>query len=239
LIDTVNPIFQTVSLATVGGFLFESATDSMVATASGTQATAVQMVSEINRVGTVASIGDAVKLPLSVAGLTVSVVNHGANSMQVFGAGVDVIDDVATATGVAQMAGSVVLYVCATAGQWYTEGLGSGYAGQYPTVSYQNGLTANATQTQAGGLSAGSAITSCIARFTTVGTAGNAGTLPLAAPGMQIVVSNAGANSMGLFPNASDQINALGAGAVYTLAANKTASLTSAVGGFWHAVLSA
>ena len=41
------------------------------------------------------------------AGLTVLVINHGANPMQVFGSGTDTINDVAAATGVSQMQGSM------------------------------------------------------------------------------------------------------------------------------------
>lgn len=42
-----------------------------------------------------------------------------ANSMQVFGSGTDTINDVVTATGVAQAAGKGAWYVDVAAGKWY------------------------------------------------------------------------------------------------------------------------
>jgi hypothetical protein len=44
---------------------------------------------------------------------------------------------------------------------------------------------------------------------------------------------------MNLFPNTGDQINALGANGAYAIVAGKTSSLSCAVAGQWHAVLSA
>ena len=74
--------------------------------------------------------------------------------MQVFGYGTDQIDDVATTTGVSQMANSTVLYFCATAGNWYTEGLASGFVrgASLQTTSAQN-VTASSSGIQGGGLS--------------------------------------------------------------------------------------
>jgi hypothetical protein len=64
--------------------------------------------------------------------------------------------------------------------------------------------------------------------------------MPAAVAGLQMTVTNAAAaNSMNLFPNTGDQINAGGANAAYAIAAGKTAQLTCAVAGQWHAVLSA
>lgn len=97
-----------------GGLLAESALDTLTAHAGGGQTSALALANELNRITTVATAGDSVKLPASIAGLTIIVINHGAKSCQVFGAGTDTIDDVVTATGVAQMAGSVCLYVCVT-----------------------------------------------------------------------------------------------------------------------------
>lgn len=100
-----------------------SVEDGITATPSGVQATARPLTAAINRVSTVASGNDAVGLPLAKQGLIVIVVNGAvANSMQVFGAGTDTINDVATATGVAQAAGKSAEYICTTsapAGKWF------------------------------------------------------------------------------------------------------------------------
>jgi hypothetical protein len=122
---------------TGGGFVAESFTDNITAHAGGGQASALQLTTELNRITTVANPGDSVMLPgssqvalapsgpQSTGGLTVIIINHGVNPVQVFGAGTDTIDDVAAATGVTQMAGSVTIYTCTTPGAWYSSGLGS------------------------------------------------------------------------------------------------------------------
>lgn len=217
------------------GLLFESATDTITAHAGGGQASATPLTKELNRLTTVATTGDSVLLPPSAAGLTIIVINHGANPAQVFGSGSDTIDDQAAATGVSQMQGSVTIYSCTTAGAWYSNGIGTGYAGSFPTVSFANGLTAHA----GGGQGSATPITTCIARFTTVATLADSSVLPASSGGMQITVSNAGAQSMNVFPAGAEQINALGASTAFALAAGKTASFTCAVAGQWHAVLSA
>jgi hypothetical protein len=235
--NTMQRFLGGVAVATLGlsGLFYESITDSITAHAGGGQANAVALTTEINRITTVATVGDSVSLPVSIAGLTIIVINHGANAAQVFGAGTDTIDDVLTTVGVSQMAGSVTIYSCTTAGAWYSNGIGTGYAGSFPTVSYANGLTAHA----GGGQASGTPITACITRVTTVGSANDSATLPVSAPGMELTVNNAAAtNSMNLFPNpggtGTEAINALGANAALAIPAGKTAFLTCAVAGQWH-----
>jgi hypothetical protein len=59
-----------------------------------------------------------VSLPPSQVGLRIVVINAGANPMQVFGAGTDTINGIATATGVSQSPGTVGTYTCIVAGNW-------------------------------------------------------------------------------------------------------------------------
>lgn len=104
----------------VGRFLYASSADAITAYAGGGQTNAVGLTAMINRVSTVATAADSVKLPPSEVGLSITVINGAAsNSMQVFGAGTDTINDVATATGVAQAAGKTAVYTCPVAGKWY------------------------------------------------------------------------------------------------------------------------
>ena len=118
---------------------YESSSDNITAHAGGGQTNAQQLYSEVNRITTVATSGDSVMLPPAVvnqgvtnqAGLTVLVINHGANPMQVFGSGTDTINDVAAATGVSQMQGSMTFFTCTSTGKWYTQGLGEGYSGSF------------------------------------------------------------------------------------------------------------
>ena len=228
--------FVDAGIGFAGSLPTSLAQDTITAHAGGGQGSATQLNAEISRITTVANPGDSVMLPASAPGLDVYVINHGANSIQVFGAGTDTIDDVATATGVSQMIGSLVLYSCTAAGRWYSNGIGTGFSGSFPTVSFVNGLTAHA----GGGQGSATPLTAAINRVTTVATAADSVALPTSAGGMQITVSNAAAsNSMNVFPASGDQINALGANTAFAVAAGKTAAFTCAVAGQWHAILSA
>ena len=83
------------------------------AQADGTKANATQLNAAISVVTEVAGDLDSVLLPLGYAGLQVVVVNaNPTNSIQVFGKGIDLINEVATATGVTQAKGTSALYVC-------------------------------------------------------------------------------------------------------------------------------
>lgn len=226
-----NIIFSSPS-----SLLFESFTDNITAHAGGGQASAVALVSEINRVTTVTTAGDSVALPAAAPGLSVVLMNHGANAMQVFGAGTDTINDVATATGVSQMAGSISIYACATSGKWYSEGVGRGYAGSLPITSYTNAITAHA----GGGQASAVPLTTVLNRITTVATAADSVLLPASSPGVQITIANAAAaNACNVFPQTGDQINVLGANAAFSLVANKTATFYCMNAGQWHSNLTA
>lgn len=108
--------------------------------------------------------------------------------------------------------------------------------GQRVLVSATNAITAFA----GGGQASAVLLTSDINRITTVGTAADSVKMPPAVPGMTVTVSNAAAaNSMNLFPATGEAINALAANAAFAIAANKTAELTCAVAGQWHALLTA
>jgi len=95
-----------------------STQDAVTATASGTQATAYKLTTRVNNVTTVATAADSIQLQANPLGKVVWVMNNGANSMQVFGAGTDTINAIATATGIAHPAGALVAYVGITATGW-------------------------------------------------------------------------------------------------------------------------
>lgn len=105
-----NPQSGNVPIGLLTSWL--NVTDNLTAHAGGTQAAALALGYGLQIVRTVASGSDSVKLPPAVQGLVVFVMNlAAANSMQVFGSGVDTINAVATATGVAQAAGKVGIYI--------------------------------------------------------------------------------------------------------------------------------
>lgn len=188
------------------GLLQESAMDGIVAHAGGGQAAATAMTLELNRVATVATSGDSVRLPASMPGLTIIVENAGANPMQVFGYGTDTINNALTAVGVSHMQGSVVIYSCYSAGAWFANGLGAGYAGSFATSSSRTGITAQAAGGQP---AAGSAyvLPAMVNNVTTVGAANASLLLPPNQVGMQITVANNGANALSVYADSGSTMN--------------------------------
>lgn len=108
-------------------------------------------------------------------------------------------------------------------------------SGYYVLEQPVDGLVAHA----GGGQANGTPITQQMARFVTVATIADSGLLPASVPGLSITVTNAAANSMNVFPNGTDQVNALGASTAFALAGGKTASFNCYTAGQWHTILSA
>jgi hypothetical protein len=121
-LDFVSDTTGTPSFSIYGGSTqvpMLAAATAITAFAGGGQTNATQLSAGYNRVTTVVTAADSVKLPVSVAGMMVAVTNSSANSMQVFGTNPDTINAVATATGVALAAGKTGLYFCPVAGAWH------------------------------------------------------------------------------------------------------------------------
>jgi len=126
--------FNTSTLVIGGG----GGTDSITAFATGGQTNATAMTSNVNRVTTVATAADSVKLPAATAGRVVYVANDGANSMQVFGAATETINGVASATGVPQPVGTRVAYISAADGKWVAFNLGTSSSGNVAVLYDEN-----------------------------------------------------------------------------------------------------
>lgn len=106
-----------------------STQDTITATSGGGKTSAFALFATVSRITVAAAAGDSALLPNAVAGSTMIIINDAANAIQVFGAGTDTINNVATATGVSQAAGTVFSYVCPIAGKWYaTSGSATGPA---------------------------------------------------------------------------------------------------------------
>lgn len=87
----------------------------LTAAAGGTKAAALQLRASFNVLATVATNGDSVLLPTDrQVRDEVIIINDGAANTQVFGAGTDTIDGVATATGVVLTAAKRCSYYCAS-----------------------------------------------------------------------------------------------------------------------------
>ena len=218
-----------------GDYMIESSQDLIIATPGGGKANAFQLTTQTARVNVVATLGDSVRLPPAVAGLELIVINHGLNAMQVFGSSLDRVDDQLTAIGVSQMSFSVVIYTCVTDGDWYTEGLSSGFATSLglQTFSYQT-IASNATNTQA----SGTAIGTMMANIT--GAAAGSATLPASLPGLEMTVHNISAFAVSVFPSAggtgTEKINSGGANAALNLPASTSTVFTCNVAGQWWTV---
>lgn len=96
-----------------------SSGSAVIARAGGGKALATPIVNTNVEVGTVATAADSILLPPAYAGLRVFIANSGVASMQVFGAGTDTINGVATGTGVAQANGVSAIYFCTGPGEWF------------------------------------------------------------------------------------------------------------------------
>jgi hypothetical protein len=217
------------------GILLELPQDTITAGTTQTQAGATAITGQTARVTTVGTAGDGVKLPASAAGMEVLVINHGANAMRVYGTGADQIDDITNTTGVLQMPNSLVIYSCATAGNWYSEGLATGYGGAgLQTLSFFGGVTAGTTQTQAGA----TALTSMINRVATVANSGDGVRLPTSAVGLAVLVLNRGAQPMQVYGASTDTINGIVTTTGISQGVNTAALYTCMVAGNWEVPLS-
>ena len=79
------------------------------------------------------------------------------------------------------------------------------------------GVTADVGSAQGNG-----PITNSLVQVSTVGTTGDAQTLPVASAGKTVIVTNQGANAMDLFPASGDDINETGANTAVSVAVNET-----------------
>ncbi len=197
-----GPVQAEAGIGYVGAQFVQSAADNLTASTTQTLAGALPIPATYSRFTTVASAGNAARLPAGFRGMSIGVVNAGANPMQVYAfQAADTINGILGSTGVSQMAGSMVFYTCFSVSPttgvatWFAQDLGVGTTGNFPTLAYQTGLTAGTVQTAAGG----TAITSSLAEFDTVAHNSDSATLPAAQPGMQITIINNGSNTLRVF----------------------------------------
>lgn len=93
----------------------------IVAAAGGGQADAVVLKDQaFNRVTTVATAADSVKLPAGVNGKFLWVVNSGANSMDVFPSTGETINALAADAAYAMAAGTRAMFFCPVNGAWFS-----------------------------------------------------------------------------------------------------------------------
>jgi hypothetical protein len=118
IFNDVNGSITDSGMSIANGLLEQTAVSGLTAHSGGGQAGALALTNGVNNITVVAAAGDSVRLPASAPGMEITVTNSGANSMQVYGAGTDTINGIATATGVAQLPGVTTVYTSAVAGNW-------------------------------------------------------------------------------------------------------------------------
>lgn len=105
---TVGPqLFDPGLMTGGGGYTY---VNSLTAHAGGGQAAALLLTACLNRITTVGTAADSVALPLAIGGQCITVINAGANSLQIFAnpAGTDTINATAGSTGIALAAGKTI-----------------------------------------------------------------------------------------------------------------------------------
>lgn len=118
-------------------YLQRSAASGLTAFAGGGQASALQLAKDVNRVTTVATSGDSVKLPPALAGMKVVVINDGANSMNVYPTSGEEIDALGVDAAFAlTTTAKNTTFVCASAGLWKSiAGAGGGGSGAWGAIT--------------------------------------------------------------------------------------------------------
>jgi len=145
----------------IGNILFATKTNAITAFAGGSQASAVALTSNINRITTCATIHDSVKLMTATAGtFGIKVINDGAAALDVYPATDDIIGSLTANTPITIPPGRESIFDCAVTGTWsekrpapvvakFTTGTTTGTftAGQLTGASY---VVYNNTQTNPG-----------------------------------------------------------------------------------------
>lgn len=104
----------------LGGIMLWNSKDTQTAFAGGGQASGTLITEQMTRFTVVATAGDSGKLQKSQAGMSYTVTNASANSMNVFPFLGDGINALGANAAFALAAGKTCEFVCYTAGQWHT-----------------------------------------------------------------------------------------------------------------------
>ena len=96
----------------------DSYINGLTALAGGGQSGATKLSATVNRVTTVATSADSVMLPAASAGLRVTAINAGANSMNVYPSTGDAINALSANTALAVASNSTTIFYCAVNGTW-------------------------------------------------------------------------------------------------------------------------
>jgi hypothetical protein len=104
-----------------GGQFYSSYAEGLTATGTSSQANALPLNNSLNRV-TTAPANSGVVLPPSGPGLSITIINATATTLQVYGKGSDTINAAAAATGVpltGRTGGTVATFYSTAMGAWH------------------------------------------------------------------------------------------------------------------------
>ena len=113
-----GPPFLYLYTGTVWQPVDPTTANGLTAHAGGGQGSATPIVATINRFTTVASVGDSAIMPASAAGMQITIINSGGNSMNVFPASGEQINALGANAAFAIAAGKAASFSCAVSGQW-------------------------------------------------------------------------------------------------------------------------
>src|SRR4029077_5711506 len=124
VVQVLGPGGAVLTGQTVTGFFYgtKMASDNLTATPGGTQGNSILITTPISRFSTVATLNDSATLPPGLRGMEITIINDGAQSMKVFPALGEQINNAAANTGFTPLAaGTPVLFFCTSNGQWHTK----------------------------------------------------------------------------------------------------------------------
>lgn len=133
---------------TYGALNLRKATNAITAFATGGQASATALTSEINSITVCATAADSVKLPTATAGRIVQVSNLGAAYASIFPASGDLIDALAANASISCAVGGSIRFTCAVTGSWKStsqEVLGAKFTTGTTTTTFTAGQLTGGT----------------------------------------------------------------------------------------------
>lgn len=194
----------------------------LTAFAGGGQGSATQLSYGYNEVTVVATAGDSVKLQAAQAGAITTVLNDGANAMDVFPATGDTINDGAANVAISVAPGVQITFTGINSTNWETSSqvistsriveavAGQGVTMQDITIFEDVNISSNATGITAfatGGQGSATQLTKEYNNVTVCATAGDSVKLLTAVAGLTQIVRNSGAANLEVFPFLGDTIN--------------------------------
>lgn len=179
------------------------------------------LTSDINVITTAAASPSGVTLPTATTGRIVTIINKGANAINVYPATGAYVDGLAINTSIQIPVGSSLQFIASSTTRWYSSATGDTGSGanvrqvapQLDAETYTTSATVSAAGTVQGDATA---LTSDYSVVTTAAS-GTGVVLPTATTGRRVIVVNKGANALNIYPATGAAIDALGTNTALSL----------------------